>query len=129
MITIITEKPCRSIEIKGYGLDFYVDSTTNKRVYRVYGIVEAGTRARLVPRDSEDPKDIKDLYIDDAKIIIYRNDDKRMVLACKDMLDRHVAQGAPVFGVEAFKQWLKNPQLNVEQEELEQENEVKSDVN
>ena len=127
MITIITEKPCRSVEIKGYGLDFYTDTSTGKRVYRVYGIIEAGTRARLVPRDSEDPKDIKDLYIDDAKIIIYRNEDRKLAMVCKDMLDRHVAQGATVFGVEAFKQWLANPQLSTEQETPKEE--VKSDAN
>jgi len=125
MITIITEKPIRSIEIKGYGVDSYVDKN-GKKIYRVYGIVESGSRGRLVTRDNDV---IKDLYIDDTTIIIYRNEDKKYAVACKDMLDRHVAQGATVFGVEAFKQWLKDPHVRNEQEELEEENEVKSDVN
>ena len=128
MITIITEKPVRSIQIKGYGVDSYIDSATNKKVYRVYGVVEAGTRARLVPRDSEDPKDIKDLYIDDAKIIIYRNENKDLCMACKGMIDGHIARGIPVFGVEQFKQWVEE-----QKEELskiqKQENGVDTDAN
>ena len=128
MITVITEKPVRSIAIKGYGVDSYIDSTTNKKVYRVYGVVEAGTRARLVPRDSEDPKDIKDLYIDDAKIIIYRNENPDLCMACKGMIDAHISRGIPVFGVEQFKQWVEE-----QKEELskvkEKENGVEKDAN
>ena len=121
MITIITEKPVRSIAIKGYGVDSYIDSATNKRVYRVYGVVEAGTRARLVPRDSEDPKDIKDLYIDDAKIIIYRNENSDLCMACKGMIDAHISRNIPVFGVEQFKQWVE--------EQKEELNKVKEEEN
>lgn len=120
MITIITEKPTRSIDIKGYGVDSYIDKITNKKVYRVYGIVEAGSRARLVPRDSEDPKDIKDLYIDDTKIIIYRNDNRDLCVTCKGMIDAHIARGISVFGVEEFKRWLK--------EQTEKKNEAKTVV-
>lgn len=120
MITIITDKPIRSIDIKGYGVDSYIDKITNKRVYRVYGIVEAGSRARLVPRDSENPLDIKDLYIDDARIVIYRNDSKDLCITCKGMIDAHVARGIGVFGVEEFKRWLK--------EQTEKKNEAKTVV-
>lgn len=120
MITIITEKPTRSIDIKGYGVDSYIDKITNKKVYRVYGIVEAGSRARLVPRDSEDPKDIKDLYIDDTKIIIYRNDNRDLCVTCKGMIDAHIARGISVFGVEEFKRWV--------QEQTEKKDEVKTVV-
>ena len=35
MITIITDKPIRSVEIKEYGVDSYIDKVTNKKVYRV----------------------------------------------------------------------------------------------
>ena len=123
MITVITEKPSRSIEIKGYGVDSYTDKITGKVVHRVYGIVQPGSRARLVPRDSEDPKDIKDLYIDDNKIIIYRNDSKDLCIACKGMIDGHVARGIPIFGVEQFKEWIRE-QLNKKEEEKEVDNNV-----
>ncbi len=128
MITIITEKPSRSIEIKGYGVDSYIDKVTNQKVYRVYGIVQPGSRARIVPRDSEDPKDIKDLYIDDNKIIIYRNDSKDLCLTCKGMIDGHIARGVPIFGVEQFKEWIKE-QLKNKEETKEEEKEVDSNVN
>ena len=125
MITIITDKPIRSIDIKGYGVDSYIDKITNKRVYRVYGIVEAGSRAKLVPRDSEYPLDIKDIYIDDARIVIYRNDSKDLCITCKGMIDAHVARGIGVFGVEEFKQWVKEQTENKEKNENEVEGEVK----
>ncbi len=105
MITVITEKPMRSIEIKGYGVDSYMDRNDN-RIYRVYGVVKSGGRGRLVSRDSEV---IKDLYIDDSTIVIFRSDKKEECITCKNMIDAHVARGIPVFAVEEFKEWLKNP--------------------
>ncbi len=120
MITIITDKPIRSVEIKEYGVDSYIDKVTNKKVYRVYGIMESGHRAKLVPRDSENPLDVKDIYIDDAKVIIYRNENKDLCVACKGMIDAHVSKGIPVFGIEAFKQWVK--------EQIGNNEEVKEEV-
>ena len=128
MITIITEKPSRSIEIKGYGVDSYIDKATEKKVYRVYGIVQPGSRAKLVPRDSEDPKDVKDIYIDDAKIIIYRNENLDLCLTCKGMIDGHVARGVPMFGVEQFKDWIKE-QLEKKEETKEEEKGDDNNVN
>ena len=103
MITIITDKPTRTIDIIGHGLDSYKDKR-GKTIWRVYGIVSPGSRGRLVSRDSDV---IKDLYIDDTTIIIYRSEDKNKATICKDFIDRHIATKAPVFGVEEFKQWLK----------------------
>lgn len=110
MITVIKEKPVYSIDVKGYGVDSYVDKN-GKKVYRVFGIVEAGSRGRLVSRDSDV---IKDLYIDDTTIVIFRSENKKDCIACKDMIDGHVARGIPVFVVEQFKQWLENPQVSIE---------------
>ena len=31
-------------------------------------------------------------------------------MACKNMIDVHVANGAPIFIVEEFKQWLQHPE-------------------
>ena len=103
MITIITNKPTRSIDIIGHGLDSYKDKS-GKTIWRVYGIVAPGSRGRIVSRDSDV---IKDLYIDDTTIVIYRSDDKNKATICKDFIDRHIATKAPVFGVEEFKLWLK----------------------
>ena len=102
MITIITERPARSIDIIGHGVDCYTDKS-GKQIWRVYGIVDAGSRGRVVTRDSGY---VKDLYIDDTTIVIYRDEDKDKAMLCKDYIDRHIAHGAPVFGVEAFKQFI-----------------------
>lgn len=117
MITIITEKPNRSIEIKGYGVDSYVDKN-NKRIYRVYGIVEPAYRGRIVPRKGED---VEDLYVDNTTIVIYRNEDEKLAVACKDFIDRHVAMKAPIFAVEEFKRWLSESgeELEAEAENVE----------
>ena len=122
MITVITEKPNRSIEIKGYGADSYVDKN-GKKIYRVYGIIEPGSRGRLVSRDG---KEIQDLYTDDTTIIIYRSEDRSKVLSCKNMLDFHVARNAPVFSVEQFKAWLENP---MPPENHEPEQKIEGDMN
>ena len=124
MITVITDKPTRSIDIKGYGVDSYIDKN-NKRIYRVYGIVEPGSRGRLVSRDSDV---IKDLYIDDTTIVIYRNESKDLCITCKGMIDAHVARGVPVFGVEEFKQWVKE-QMEKEKEKEETKEEGETNVN
>lgn len=127
MITIITERPVRSIDIKGYGVDSYVDKS-GKKIYRVYGIVEPGFRGRIITRDNADVA--KDLYIDDNTIVIYRNEDMNLALACKDFIDRHVAMKAPVFSADAFKQWLNDSNGNNEVIEAEAENvEVSADAN
>ena len=124
MITVITEKPNRSIEIKGYGADSYVDKN-GKKIYRVYGIVEPGSRGRLVSRDG---KEIQDLYTDDTTIIIYRSEDRSKVLSCKNLIDVHVARNAPVFSVEQFKAWLENP-MTTENSESELSTEGDMDAN
>ena len=98
MITVITEKPTRSIDIKGYGVDSYVDKG-KKKIYRVYGIVEPSSRGRFVSRDNND---VKDFYVDDTTIIIYRSENKNLCLTCKGMIDAHIARGISVFGVEEF---------------------------
>ena len=118
MITIVTEKPVRSIEVKGYGVDSYVDKN-GKKIYRVYGIVSPSFRGRLVSRDSEV---VKDLYADESTIVIYRNENENICYACKGMIDGHVARGVPVFGVEQFKEWLRSQQES-RAEEVETVNE------
>ena len=125
MITIITDKPTRSIDIKGYGVDSYIDKN-NKRIYRVYGIVEPGSRGRLVSRDSDV---IKDLYIDDTTIVIYRNENRDLCVTCKGMIDAHIARGVPVFGVEEFKQWVREQTTKTKEDIKEEEKEKEVDIN
>ena len=106
MITIVTERPVRSIDIVGYGVDSYTDKN-GKKVYRVYGVVKPGFRGRLATRDSDV---VKDIYVDDTTMVVYRSEDKNEAIACKDMIDKHVLKGVPAFFVEPFKDWLKNTQ-------------------
>lgn len=105
MITIVTEKPFRSIDVIGYGVDSYYDKN-QKKIYRVYGIVKPGTRGKLVDRDGSD---IKDLYEDETVVVIFRSDKREEAVACKNLIDVHVARGVPAFSVSEFKAWLQNP--------------------
>ena len=113
MITVITERPVRSINIIGYGVDSYTDKN-GKKVYRVYGIVKPGSRGRLATRDSDI---VKDLYIDDTTMIIFRSENKEDAIACKNMIDAHVARGVPAFAVEEFKAWLRDPEHFIKSKE------------
>ncbi len=124
MITVITERPVRSIDIIGHGVDSYKDKS-GKTIFRVYGIVSPGSRGRLVTRDSSV---VKDLYIDDSTIVIFRSEDERNAMACKDFIDRHIAMGAPAFGVEAFKNWL-NEKVSAEDNNTVEAEVVNENVN
>lgn len=102
MIAIVFGKPNRTVQVIGYGVDSYKDKE-GKEIWRVYGIVNAGTRGRLVSRDSNV---VKDFYTDETTVVIFRSSDKLDAYKCKEALDKTVANQFPLFSVEAFKEWL-----------------------
>ena len=102
MMTIITDKPKRTIQVVGYGIDSYTDKSGQK-IWKVYGILSPMQRGRLVTRDSSV---IKDLYIDEETICIFRSTNELEVLQCKHVMDVNVAHGVNFFSVEAFKELL-----------------------
>lgn len=57
----------------------------------------------MVTRDSSV---IKDLYIDEETICIFRSTNESEVLRCKHVMDVNVAHGVNFFSVEAFKELL-----------------------
>ncbi len=103
MLTIVFEKPNRSISIVGYGVDSYKDKE-GKEIWRVYGIVTPATRGRMVSRDSNV---IKDIYTDESTVVIYRSSNKEDAVCCKEAIDKTVANQFPIFAVEAFKEWIR----------------------
>ena len=108
MITVIFEKPNRSIDVIGYGVDSYKNKE-GKEIWRVYGIVTAGGRGRLVSRDSTV---VKDFYADETTIVIFRSSTQEDANKCKEAIDKSVANKFPVFSVEAFRDWLKEQKVN-----------------
>ena len=102
MMTIITDKPKRTIQVVGYGIDSYTDKSGQK-IWKVYGVLSPMQRGRLVTRDSSV---IKDLYIDEETICIFRSTNELEVLQCKHVMDVNVAHGVNFFSVEAFKELL-----------------------
>ena len=102
MMTIITEKPARTIDVVGYGIDNYTDKSGNK-IWKVYGVVSPMQRGRLVSRDSEV---IKDLYVDEETICIFRSMSEMEVRQCKHVMDVNTVHGVNFFSVEAFKELL-----------------------
>lgn len=107
MITVIFEKPNRSIDVIGYGVDSYKNKE-GKEIWRVYGIVNASSRGRLVSRDSSV---IKDFYADETTVVIFRSSDVADANKCKEAIDKSVANKFPVFSVEAFRDWLKEQKV------------------
>ena len=103
MITVIFGKPNRSIDVIGYGVDSYKNKE-GKEIWRVYGIVNAGGRGRLVSRDSTV---VKDIYMDETTVVIFRSSTKDDADKCKEAIDKSIANKFPVFSVEAFRDWLK----------------------
>ena len=103
MITIITERPERSIDVMGYGVDSYVDKSGTK-IWKVYGIVSPMQRGRLVSRDSSV---IKDFYVDEETICIYRSTDEDEVKMCKQCIDINVTHNVGFFSVYAFQELMK----------------------
>lgn len=57
----------------------------------------------MVTRDSSV---IKDLYIDEETICIFRSTNELEVLQCKHVMDVNVTHGVNFFSVEAFKELL-----------------------
>ena len=114
---IITEKPMRSIEVTGWYVDEYTDKS-GKKVYKVVGIVSPKCRGRLVSRDSEV---VKDLYVDEETITIYRSEHKNNVVSCKRIMDLIASRGELVFSIVSFYEWLKN-QNHVEEAVIVDEN-------
>lgn len=103
---IVTEKPMRSVEIASWYVDEYTDKS-NKKVYKVVGVVSPRQRGRLVTRDSTV---IKDIYMDEETITIYRNENLNNVVSCKHMMDLIASRGGNVFSIFMFYDWLRGQQ-------------------
>lgn len=116
MIAIVFEKPNRTVYVIGYGVDSYKDKE-GKEIWRVYGIVTAGGRGRLVSRDSTV---VKDFYMDESTVVIFRSSLKEDANKCKEALDKTIANHFPLFSVEAFKEWLAEDKLPKKKEEVKE---------
>lgn len=102
MITIVFGKPNKSIQVIGYGVDSYKDKE-GKEIWRVYGIVTPASRGRLASRESNV---IKDIYMDETTVVIFRASERDDANRCKEAIDKSVANKFPVFSVDVFKEWL-----------------------
>ena len=122
MITVIFGKPNKSVDIIGYGVDSYKDKE-GKEIWRVYGIVNAGMRGRLVSRDSTV---FKDFYTDDTTVVIFRSSTVEDANKCKEAIDKTIANHFPLFSVEAFKDWLAEEKSS---QKVDSETAVKADGN
>ena len=110
---IITDKPMRTIDVCGWYVDEYIDKF-GKKVYKVVGIVSPKQRGRMVSRDSEV---VKDVYMDEETITIYRSENYNNVTSCKRIMDLTSSRGMPVFSLLSFNEWLKG-QPTPKQEEV-----------
>ena len=119
---IITEKPVRSIDVCGWYVDSYTDKS-GERIYKLVGIVSPKSRGRLVSRDSTV---VKDIYMDEENVVIYRSENYNNVVSCKRIMDLIASRGVSVFSLVTFYEWLKENNSkpeNVKQEEAVNKNE------
>jgi len=114
---IITEKPMRTVDVCGWYIDDYVDKS-GKKIYKIVGVISPKQRGRLVSRDSEV---IKDVYMDEETITIYRSENLNNVMSCKRIMDLSASRGIPIFALLSFYDWLR--------EQSEQKEEVTVDAN
>jgi len=110
---IITEKPMRTVDVCGWYIDDYVDKS-GKKIYKIVGVISPKQRGRLVSRDSEV---IKDVYMDEETITIYRSENYNNVSSCKRVMDLSASRGLPVFSLLSFGEWLRG-QSKPEKEEV-----------
>lgn len=101
MMTIIFDKPSKSVQVIGYGVDSYVTKEGNT-IYKVYGVINEPRTARLVDNDHKDS--VKTLYLEGNEVTIYRSTDLKRAQGCKNAIDNTLARGMLVFPVEAYKQ-------------------------
>ena len=112
---VITEKPLRSIEVSGWYVDEYTDKS-DKRIFKLVGIISPKGRGRVVSRESSV---VKDIYLDEETITIYRSENYNNVSSCKRLMDLMASRGSTVFSVYSFFDWLKsqnNKQVHTEEE-------------
>ena len=122
MITIISHRPVRTVDIVSYGIDSYEDKG-GKKIYKVFGVISPSMRGRLCSRDSEV---VKDFYIDETTITIFRSENEADAIECKNALDYTIFKGLPVFNVEGFKQLLEESKK--EQKKIEESTPVEAEV-
>ena len=109
---VITEKPMRTVDICGWYIDDYVDKS-GKKIYKVVGVISPKQRGRLVSRDSEV---IKDIYMDEETITVYRNENLNNVSSCKRIMDLSASRGMPVFSLLSFSEWLRGENASKQEE-------------
>ena len=108
---IITEKPMRSVEVNGWYIDEYTDKS-NKKIYKVVGIVSPKRRGRIVTRDTSV---VKDVYMDEETVTIYRSENRNNVLSCKRIMDLMASRGSQVFALDMFYDWLSHQPTDAEE--------------
>lgn len=139
MITIIFDKPRKSVEISSYGVGSYTNKKTGKMVYTVYGI--ANTPREIIPMTTVTKQDgtkelvpmnsplvganneLEKYKINQNDVVIYRADTEENAYKVKDFIDYVVANGFRVFSMEMYQQ-----HLIAEKELLEQQQERPSNV-
>lgn len=122
MITVIFEKPKRTVDVNYYGVGSYVDKTTHKQVYTVYGYTN-GTkdlRTMTVTTKKGEP-----LYVSTPtqnEVIIFRSDSEEEAGKVKDYIDLLVANSIPIFNMDMYKTYAKaQEQVPINDEPVEAE--------
>ena len=107
MITVIFDKPKRTVDVNYYGVGSYVNKTTGKTVYTVYGYTNGTKDLRTMEVST---KKGEPLYVSTPtqnEVIIFRSDREEEAGNVKDYMDLLIANGVRIFNMNMYEQYAK----------------------
>jgi hypothetical protein len=107
MITIIFDKPIKSVDVSSYGVKSY-KTKEGETIYKVYGVVTEPQTARLVPTEGTTASaPVQNLFLGGNEVVIFRSVKEEEAVACKDVIDSVIARGGKVFPIKEYKQMVQ----------------------
>ena len=112
MLTVIFNKPNKSVEISAYGVGSYFNKKTNKMVYTIYGITQ-GARELVYKKEEDGTEKYK---VTPNDVIIHRTDSEEEAIKIKNYMDFIVANGFRIFNMIMYEEMIRKEQFLMEQE-------------
>lgn len=124
MISIIFDKPKKTVDVFSYGVGSYVNKKTGKTVYTVYGITNGIRELVSLPKETTDELD--KFKVNPNDVVIYRTDSEKEANEIKDYIDFLVSKGFRFFHIDMYRQAVIAKQKLFE-EQKKQEGKAVSD--
>lgn len=105
MITVIFDKPKRTVDVNYYGVGSYINKANGKTVYTVYGYTNGTKDLRTMEVTT---KKGEPLYVSTPtqnEVIIFRSDKEQEAESVKDYIDLLISNRVPIFNMRMYEQW------------------------